>query len=129
MLVFAGACSDSSSSDAKKETTTTVNNGTVVTASGPIDLEVGGRATIELEANPTTGFQWTFTSEPDTAVVRVVSDTYVAGSTAAVGSGGQQTIVIEGVSAGSTTIELAYSRPWETGVTPAETATFAVTVG
>lgn len=130
LLVLASACSGSASRDSSStKTTTTIDNGKVVSASGPIALEVGERATIELEANPTTGFQWAFAAEPDDAVVRVISDTYVAPATAAVGTGGQQTIVIEGVAAGSTTIELAYGRPWEADVAPAKSTSFAVTVG
>jgi hypothetical protein len=37
-------------------------------------------------------------------------------------------MVFEGVTAGTTTLSLSYVRPWETGVEPAETAEFPVTV-
>ena len=141
LLAAAGtlACS---SSDSEGTTTTTTkeaaastttapeDGGTVVTKSGPIELAVGERATIELEANPTTGFQWEFTADPNADVVKVVSDEYRSGSNESgmVGSGGTQTIVIEGVAAGTSTVELQYVRPWETDHSGAETATFDVTV-
>ena len=104
------------------------DSGEVVTAPGPIELSVGGRATIELEANPTTGYQWEPASEPDSSVLRVVSDEYRSGGSGAVGSGGTQVMVIEGVAAGSTTLDLRYVRPWEDGGEPAETAAYEVTV-
>jgi inhibitor of cysteine peptidase len=102
--------------------------GEVITTPGPIELSVGGRATIQLEANPTTGYQWEPASEPDSSVLRVVSDEYVAADSDVVGSGGTQVMVIEGVAAGSTTLELRYVRPWEDGGEPAETAAYDVTV-
>jgi enoyl-CoA hydratase/carnithine racemase len=44
------------------------------------------------------------------------------------GAGGTQEIRIEGVAAGTATLEFGYRRPWETGVPPTETASFPVTV-
>ncbi len=138
LALSAAACS--SDSDSKDTTSTTastttsptsstsVPEGQVVTESGPIALAVGETATIRLEANPTTGYQWEPTSAPDEAVIRVVSDRYEAEATEVVGSGGTQEIVIEGTGAGTTTFELRYVRPWEEGGTAAETATFEVTV-
>ncbi|MFZ4517906.1 MAG: protease inhibitor I42 family protein [Microthrixaceae bacterium] len=133
-LVLA-SCGDDS--DSAKESTTTAStsttaaagdNGPTVTASGPVQLKVGGRATIELTANPTTGYQWEPAAAPDTAVFRIVSDTYQAPDTSRVGAAGTQKVVVEGVAPGSATLTLIYVRPWETGVPPAETATFPITV-
>ena len=125
------SASDTTSTTAASTTTAPPNgsdDGVTVTKSGPIDLKVGERATIELEANQTTGYQWAPTAEPDAAVVTVVSDTYVAPETDRVGAGGSQKIVIEGVAPGTTSLAMGYSRPWEQGTPPAETATFQVTV-
>ena len=127
--------SDGPSTTTTEKVTTTVgasgaDGGEVITAAGPIALTVGGRATIELEANPTTGYQWELATEPDATIVSVVSDEYTASQAAdgMVGTGGTQTIVLQGVAAGTTTIELRYVRPWETDQSGAETATFPVTV-
>jgi inhibitor of cysteine peptidase len=100
----------------------------VITEPGPVELAVGTSVTLELQANPTTGYQWELAAEPDTAVVRVLSDTYVAPDSGAMGAGGTQRLVVEGVAAGTTTLELRYVRPWETDTPPAETATFDITV-
>jgi len=99
-----------------------------VTGSGPITLKVGERATIRLQANKTTGYEWDLTAPPDAAVVTVVSDTYIAPDTPLVGAGGTQEFVVEGIAAGSTTVALGLARPWEEGTPPVETATFDVTV-
>jgi inhibitor of cysteine peptidase len=133
-LALLGACSsdDSSSGDATTTTaaatSTTASEGTVITSPGPVELAVGERATLELEANPTTGYQWEPSAEPDAAVVTIVSDTYVAGGSDAMGAGGTQRIVVEGVAAGTTTLELRYVRPWESDTPPAETASYQITV-
>jgi inhibitor of cysteine peptidase len=126
-LAACGSDSDSSSGDGSGSADQEVSAVTV-TKSGPVKLGVGERATIELEANPSTGYQWEPTTEPDAAVVRVVSDTYTAGPSDRVGAAGTQKIVVEGVAAGNTTLELGYVRPWETDTAPAETATFEITV-
>lgn len=130
-------CSSDSSSDTtsttepERSTTTTEassDDGPVVTEPGPVSLDVGGRATLELTANPTTGYQWELAAEPDTSIVTIVSDTYVAPDSSAMGAGGTQRMVVEGVAPGTTSIDLRYVRPWETDAEPAETATFELTV-
>lgn len=133
-LALLGACSsDDTSSDTSTTTSTatstTASEGTVITSPGAVELSVGERSTLELEANPTTGYQWEPSAEPDAAVVKIVSDTYVAGDSGAMGAPGTQRIVIEGVAAGSTTMELRYVRPWESDAPPAETASYQITVG
>lgn len=113
----------------KATTTAKGQEGDVITASGPVDLTVGGTATIELEGNVTTGYTWTVSQEPDAAVVKVVSNEYVAPEGGAPGAGGHQKVVLEGVSAGTTTLEMIYAREFEKDQPPAETATFPITVG
>ena len=142
VLLASGTLACGSDDDAKDGTTTTTakssassssttpKDADIVTDSGPIALDVGATATIELSANVTTGYEWSVTTEPDAAVVTIVSNDYVPTPTdqEMTGSGGTQKIVIEGVAAGTTTLELQYVRSWETDHTGAETATFDITV-
>ncbi|MFN7148583.1 MAG: protease inhibitor I42 family protein [Microthrixaceae bacterium] len=125
-----GDSTTSTTADDSSTTTTAASSdeGPVVTEPGPVSLEVGGRATLELAANPTTGYQWELAAEPDSSIVTIVSDTYVAPDSSAVGAGGTQRMVVEGVAPGTASIELRYVRPWETDAEPAETATFELAV-
>lgn len=131
-LVLSACGDDGSSKDADSPATSTTasagKGGPTITAAGPVQLEVGGRATIQLEANPTTGYQWQPSAAPDATVYRIVSDTYRAADTSRVGAPGTQEIVVEGVAAGTATLTLEYVRPWENGVAPAQTASFPITV-
>jgi inhibitor of cysteine peptidase len=135
LTVGAVGCSSDDSADTTTTaptttavTTTTAAEGTVIDSPGPVQLGVGETATLVLEANPTTGYQWEPAAAPDSAVVTIVSDTYVAPDSTAMGAAGSQRIVIKGVAAGTTTLELRYVRPWETDVAPAETASYDITV-
>jgi inhibitor of cysteine peptidase len=123
---------DSTSTTASDSSSTTAaassDDGPVVTEPGPVSIEVGERATLELSANPTTGYQWELSAEPDSSIVTIVSDTYVGPDSSAMGAGGTQRMVVEGVAPGTASIELRYVRPWETDAEPAETATFELTV-
>lgn len=104
-------------------------DGPVVTEAGPVQVGVGERATIRLESNVSTGFQWAPVQGPDPAVVKVVSANYRPSESDRVGAPGTQDIVIEGVAAGTTEFELGYARPWEQGEPPERTAAFTITVG
>lgn len=127
-LLVCGCSSDDEPASSTSSTSEAADDGTVGREPGPIELSVGERATIELEANPTTGYRLEPASEPDSSVIHVVSDEYRSASSDAVGAGGTQVMVIEGVAAGTTTLDLRYVRPWEDGGEPAETAAFEVTV-
>ena len=83
-----------------------------------------------LPSNPTTGYSWTVTSLPDPGHVSLdspIEGVYVATPVASgvVGSGGTQSWDLHATKAGTTSIALAYVRPWESGVPPVEA--FAVT--
>jgi predicted secreted protein len=142
VVVVLAVAAVSCSKDSSRDTTTSTERTTSTTGSpddgkapvtvpapGPVTLQPGQRAVIELEANNTTGYQWAPTAEPNAKVVTVVSDTYVAPGSQLAGAGGTQRIVIEGVAAGTTTLSLGYARPWEQGVPPVKTATYDITVG
>lgn len=70
--------------------------------------------TVELEGNPTTGFEWTCTVE-DNSVLTLVSDNYSANLSDknVTGSGGKYSFVFKGASAGETTVTFSYARAWE----------------
>jgi len=92
------------------------------------ETTVGKTFTIALDANATTGYNWTQTTK-DTNIVAYVDNAYVAAATGpqTVGGGGTDTFTFKAVGKGTTTISLAYARPWES-VPPAQTRTITVTV-
>jgi inhibitor of cysteine peptidase len=99
-------------------------NGSTVT------VAPGTPIVLVLQSNPTTGYSWTVTSLPDPGHVSLdspIEGRYVATpvGSGVVGSGGTQSWDLHATKAGTTSIVLAYARPWESGVPPVEA--FAVT--
>jgi inhibitor of cysteine peptidase len=92
------------------------------------ETTIGRTFTIALDANATTGYNWSQTTK-DTNVVAYVDNEYVAEARdpQVVGGGGTDTFTFKAVGKGTTTITLAYARPWES-VPPAQTRTITVTV-
>ncbi len=95
----------------------------------PVVAERAASFFIELDANPTTGYQWQVSQEPDPVVARVVSIDYVPDETDedVVGSGGIVRIEVEAVGVGTTTLGLEYVGPG-TDAEVAETRRFTVEV-
>lgn len=90
-------------------------------------VKVGEDLTIELETNPSTGYDWKVTTEPDPAILGLNSDFIEAGSTVP-GAPGKHIFRYKALKAGKTTIVYEYVRSWETDEPPAKTHTVAVEV-
>ncbi len=92
------------------------------------ETTVGKTFTIALDANMTTGYNWSQTIK-DTNVVAYVDNAYVAAASdpQIVGGGGTDTFTFKTVGKGTTTITLVYARPWES-VPPAQTRIITITV-
>jgi inhibitor of cysteine peptidase len=91
-----------------------------------ITLSPGDSLVVTLDSNATTGFSWLVAGISDEDVVDEVSNEYQAPDSGLMGAGGQEVWTFEAGDKGTSTIEMQYSRAWETGVEPA--ATFSVTV-
>lgn len=87
----------------------------------------GKDLTVELQSNPTTGFEWT--AEIEGTTVKAVSDSYQQNKSekATNGAGGIHTFVFQGVGTGDSTITFKYARSWESG-SPEKTITMDLTV-
>ncbi len=74
--------------------------------------------TIIYDANPTTGYCWSYVIE-NPEVIECVKDEYIQaeykGDTKASGVGGKQKYVFKGKRAGATTITLTYKQEWDGG--------------
>jgi len=89
-----------------------------------VSVAVGDRIDVGLPGNPTTGYTWTIVAMDDTVLASRGEAEFRADSTL-VGSGGTMTLTFDALALGTTTLELAYRRPFET-VAPEDT--FMVTV-
>lgn len=69
-------------------------------------------ATLKLSANPTTGYEWSFTQTPN---IFDVSSEYVQDATEEemVGVGGIETFTLTPTKAGSTEFNFYYKQPWD----------------
>jgi predicted secreted protein len=84
---------------------------------------------IELEGNRTTGYSWTYTIEPE-GIVEEVSLEYrdSHGTSDRAGAGGVFAFTFEGIKPGSAELFFSYVRPWESGIEPAKTKSYKLTV-
>jgi predicted secreted protein len=86
-------------------------------------------ATIELEANATTGYTWVYTMSPK-GVIQEVSSEYVPdkNNEGITGAGGKQIFTFEAIAEGEAELVFSYLREWETGVPPLKTVTYKAVV-
>ncbi len=90
-----------------------------------VEIRVGQRLTVELRANPSTGYSWALVSSGEPVILRVGEPAFREDSRMA-GAGGTLTFEFRARQPGTGSLELVYARPWEKGKEPADT--FAVTV-
>jgi inhibitor of cysteine peptidase len=91
-----------------------------------INLHVGDGVKVTLAENPSTGYRWDFLGRPEPVCV-IATDAYVANTAiGTVGSGGVHHWDFRAVDKGTTTVSLAYRRPWEKDAAPAQR--FALTL-
>jgi predicted secreted protein len=96
----------------------------------PITAAAGAQFTIEVEANPTTGYEWSPDFGRDR--IRLVRREFAtvherAGATGpAIGSGRVERFVFEALAEGATSVQLRLKRAWETA--PVDERTYRVVV-
>jgi len=89
-----------------------------------ISVADGQTFVIELESNPTTGYEWT---AEDNANAEFVKSTMVTNSTLP-GAPGMQRLTFTATKAGTSTLVLNYARSFEPNNPPAQTEKFPLTV-
>jgi inhibitor of cysteine peptidase len=114
----AAACSDSGGSG-DSSSVPVFHEGDTIT------VKNGQEFVIALTSNPSTGYTWQAGKNDK---VKYLSSSQVNASSGAIGAAGTQELKFKAVDTGTTTLELAYSRPFEGGVPPAQTTSFAVTI-
>jgi inhibitor of cysteine peptidase len=79
------------------------------------NIEIGDKIYIELCANPTTGFEWSYEMSGDTAVKEEDHD-FEEPESDLPGAPGKETWTFEGTAEGTTVISMEYSQPWDGGI-------------
>lgn len=91
-----------------------------------IKLNRGQLLVVTLEANPTTGYTWEVAVTAND--LRQVGEIEFHPEFNKIGSGGVQTLRIEAVNVGQTSLKLVYHRPWEKNVEPLKTFSLKVVI-
>ncbi|MDE3091404.1 MAG: protease inhibitor I42 family protein [Chloroflexota bacterium] len=97
------------------------NNGTTVQVAN------GQTITITLDSNITTGYKWNLVTEPNAQVLKLLSSEYVpsvASNLPVVGAGGKEVWKFQTTGRGTTSLKLAFFRPFDPSQVAKE---FAVT--
>jgi inhibitor of cysteine peptidase len=92
-----------------------------------VNIQAGQTFTLSLDADQSTGYSWGIVQQPDTNILKLVSQSYVPSGTQP-GAPGKTVFVWQGLVAGNTTFVLQYQRPQETSVPPLKKDTVKVTV-
>jgi predicted secreted protein len=94
-----------------------------------ITVSPHGRITLTLESNATTGYDWGDAVIDNTDKVEQTSHDYIEPEqTNQTGAAGKETLTFMAKTAGSATMQLGYSRPWEGGEKDTYTLTINVTI-
>lgn len=91
-------------------------------------LKVGEEFVVELESNPSTGYDWTVTTKPDDTILGLTGDNYEPSDPAMPGAPGNRVWRYKALKAGDTKIVYSYARSFEPDVPPIKTHTVTVEV-
>ena len=80
-----------------------------------LTMRVGSQLEIELDANPTTGYQWEIVQMDDTILEQDGEQDYQS-SSQRTGAGGKTTFRFTAIHIGESKVSLAYRRAWVLGV-------------
>ena len=80
-----------------------------------IEIAAGGSFTVTLDSNATTGYSWELKGISDNAVIEKTDNRYDAPTSGLMGAGGKEVWTFKALKAGTTTLSMEYSQPWEGG--------------
>ena len=91
-------------------------------------IAAGEEFDLRLPSNPSTGYRWQVKRPMPDRVVKLVDTRYEAPTGSALGAAGVEIFTFVGSAPGRATLELIYVRPWEKGIAPARSASYAIEV-
>lgn len=92
------------------------------------EVKVEDEFKVELESNPTTGYEWKTTTRPDAAILGLTGDEYIAPQSSMSGAPGMHVFRFKALKAGKTNMVFGYARSWEKKEPPAKTHSVSVVV-
>lgn len=78
-----------------------------------IAVKVNKTIKIELNSNPTTGYQWQLANPINENIIKQISNEYLPPKSNFCGVAGNEVWIFKGLKKGETKIILKYIRPWE----------------
>ena len=97
--------------------------------SDKIEVPAGDTLVVTLGSNPTTGFRWSESAQiSDQTILKQTGHEFVPPEGTVPGAGGQEEWTFKALKAGTATVSMEYSRPWEGGEKGEWTFSLAVTV-
>lgn len=128
LILMGGLACESESVDKPAPVTVTDQN-----SGESIQLLLGQELMVRLPANPSTGYTWLQMGDTPNVVLQVADPTFFEqdlsqGNPPPVGAGGTEVSSFTADAIGQQILKLEYKRPWETGVAPAKTVSYNVTV-
>ena len=93
-----------------------------------ISINTGTSFTIRLDSNPSTGYGWTIDRASTMDIVRLLTSTFEASDSDALGAAGAEVFVFEAVGAGAGVLRLTYERSFDDPPIPERVVEFIVLV-
>ncbi len=90
-------------------------------------FKVGKFFAVNLDSNPTTGYEWSAT-DYDKNIIELVDVKHTPTNTGRVGTGGVTELKFLAKASGKTGLKLIYSRQWEKDVKPIKEVAFNINV-
>ncbi|MBK5266864.1 MAG: protease inhibitor I42 family protein [Acidimicrobiia bacterium] len=88
----------------------------------------GDQFQVVLESNPSTGYSWEVTGEPDPGILELVSHSFEGADADLVGAAGTEVFVFKGVGFGAEVLRMEYFRPFDDPPVPERVVEFRVRV-
>jgi inhibitor of cysteine peptidase len=97
--------------------------------SGSVKIGVGGKLTVVLCSNATTGFSWSESAQiSDQTVLKQMDHTFLPPTSNQTGAAGKEVWTFKAIRQGMSTVYLEYGQPWEGGAKKAWTFNLTVFV-
>lgn len=93
-----------------------------------IEIAAGGSLAVTLDSNATTGYSWELKGISNPAILEKTDNKYEAPTSGLIGAGGKEVWTFKALKAGTTTLSMEYSQPWEGGQKGASSFNVAVVI-